>query len=486
MKFIKSIFSFSLIFLFFGCSNSTTKEIKTEFDTTNLKNDSNIHETIILGGGVGGLTAAIDLGLASYKPLLIMGESLGLLTHSTSVHNWPGEVEISGIKLMEKIKNHALKVGAKTKIEKVYKVDFSKWPYTIYTQDVSNENQKYEYQALSCIIAMGSTPNFLNIPGEKQYFGKGVSTCAACDGSLYKNKTVAVVGGGDSAIANALYLSNVAKKVLILVRSEKLKGNYSRKNSLLSMQNIEVLYNTEIKEIKGDGKNIKSISTFNKSTHSQKTFEIDGLFLSIGSKPNSEIFQNQLELDQSGYIKLFNFQETSKKGIFAVGEISDYKFRQATTAAGDGNRAAHQVIEFLENIGYKKQKESTLADKTPLSVAQAEEQIAKEETVTEIHSQEHFEKILKNTKELIVADFFSYTCPPCRQMIPVFKQLSMDFDKKVKFVKIDVKENSALAVKYQIQSIPNFIFFKNGKIIKPIIGSRSYESFKEEIENLIK
>ncbi|MGD2169181.1 MAG: FAD-dependent oxidoreductase [Chlamydiota bacterium] len=306
-------------------------------------------DVLILGGGVGGVSAAIYLARAGYKPIVIEGKNPGgLISQSHLVQNWPGEKEIAGYDLFIKLKEQAEACGAVFYSESVKSVDFSKRPFQIITTSTSKEDTEKKYLANSCIIAMGTTPNFLNVEGEKTYWGKGITNCAVCDGPLYIGKTVGIVGGSDSALTEAEYLSKLAKKVYIFVRKDKFRTvEKERESSVLAKDNVEVLFNTEVKKIVGDDARLQKVVV--QDHGALKEVQLDGLFLSIGSKPNTKIFQNQLKLDEIGYIALRpqEYQQTSVEGVYAVGDIVDPVFKQAITAAGDGARAALKVKGFL-------------------------------------------------------------------------------------------------------------------------------------------
>lgn len=316
------------------------------------------YPVVVLGGGVGALTSATYLARAGISPLVITGPTPGgALTQSHSVQNWPGETEISGIDLVEKMQAQALLNGAALRPEVVVEVDFSKHPFIITTKDpYKNELKKIKAQA--CIIAVGSVPNLLGVPGEKAYFSNGVYSCAVCDGSLYKDKTVAIVGGGDAALTEANYLSNIAKKVYIVVRKEQFKSvEEQRKREILSRANIEVLYRTTIEEIKGDGEKVTSL-VLQKDGKQKGELPVDALFLAIGAKPNTELFKGQLALDEQGFILLEKQQQTSVKRVFALGDVVDRDFNQAITAAGDGAKAALQAqkaISFAPSLAEEKE-----------------------------------------------------------------------------------------------------------------------------------
>ena len=295
---------------------------------------------VIIGSGVGALTSAVYLQRAGINTLVIEGENPGgAITQSPNVQNWPGELEINGQTLVEKIRKQAEENGAKFVSQEVIAVDFTKRPFTITMRDVYDHEKMQTIEAKSCIIAMGSMPKLLGIPGESGdggYWTRGVYSCAVCDGALYRGKNVAVIGGGDVAILEADYLSNIAKKVYVILRSDQFRTiEILRKNALIKKPNVEVLYNTKIDQITGNGQNVTHLNLSTKND-----LPIDGVFVSIGAKPNSEIFKHQLDLDENGYIRLKQDQLTSVPGVFAIGDIVDPHYKQAISAAGHGETAA--------------------------------------------------------------------------------------------------------------------------------------------------
>ncbi len=476
-----------------SCINNRTM---SEFDLRSISLDQDTYDCVILGGGIGGLTASVYISMAGYSPLIIQGEIPGgLITQSTRVENWPGETAISGQELAKKIREQALSHNVKMLQSKIIGVDFKKWPYIIELKSLEDETT-FQIKALSCIITMGTTPNMLKVPGESGpdgYFGKGVSTCAICDGNLYKNKVVAVVGSGNSAATEALYLSKLAKEVYLLARRNVLHATFTLQEQLRATENIKILFETQITKINGNNQQVTSISTLNTKSNTSKDIDVDGVFLAIGSTPNSEIFKNQLKLDENGHVKLFSDQESSRKGIFAAGDITDSRFKQAITAAGDSAKAALQAIDFLRNIGYspKPVEELTETRGTQSNLLKPTEQKkviivppAIPEGITEIDNADQFKQIL-NKYPIVIADFYGTYCIPCQQMHPLFQKASADFSSQVKFVKINVERNGALMQTYSISSVPTFIIFKNGQLIKRFTGSRSYESLKQDIKSAI-
>jgi len=304
-----------------------------------------VEDVVILGGGVGGMSSALYLSRAGLKPIIIEGNNPGgLIAQSHKVQNWPSEIEISGYELAEKIKKQALSSGVEFFEGVVKSVNFDEKPYTI--EAVDFKGNKKIFKAKSCIIAMGTTPNLLKIKGESNFWGKGVTNCAVCDGPLYRNKKVAIVGGGDSALLEAEYLSDIAKDVYVFVRKKSFKVvEQQRLHKLRKKKNVHFLYESTLQEIHGNQDNVTHVDV--KIKDRIKTLDIDGVFLAIGSKPNTAIFKGQIKLDEKGYIILEKDQETSKKGIYAVGDIVDPIYKQAISASGDGAKAALQAIDHL-------------------------------------------------------------------------------------------------------------------------------------------
>ncbi|MFA5075202.1 MAG: FAD-dependent oxidoreductase, partial [Candidatus Babeliales bacterium] len=243
MDFMKNVVLILCLVFLLGCLKfSVDNNDLKAFDINQITLDNQTYPIVVLGGGIGGLTASIYLAQANVETFLIQGDLPGgALTMSQSVRNWPSEIDIPGKNLIQKIENQALKNGVKFINGQVESVDFSNWPYII---NLKTDDNKKTIKALSCIIAMGATPNFLNITGEKEYWGKGVSNCAICDGSLYKNKVVAIVGAGNAAITEGLYLADIAKKVYVFVRKDSLKVSGKFVDEFLSKPNVKILYNT--------------------------------------------------------------------------------------------------------------------------------------------------------------------------------------------------------------------------------------------------
>jgi thioredoxin reductase (NADPH) len=310
---------------------------------------SNLHKTkvLIIGSGPAGYSAAIYCARANLEPIMVNGNQPGgQLTITTEVENYPGFGEaIQGPWLMEQMEKQAIHVGTKIIFDHISQVDFSKSTFILKGESGD------EYQAQAVIICTGAQARWLGIESEKKFQGYGVSGCATCDGFFFKNKEVMVVGGGNSAIEEALYLTNHASKVYIIHRRDKFRGEKILQDRLFKNPKIEVIWNNELNEVIGS-ENPKSVTHAKlKNTIDGKISEmkIDGIFIAIGHKPNSNIFRNTtLEIDNEGYlITKANSTATNIPGIFAAGDIQDKIYRQAITAAGTGCMAALEVEKFL-------------------------------------------------------------------------------------------------------------------------------------------
>jgi thioredoxin reductase (NADPH) len=288
-------------------------------------------KVLILGSGAAGLTAAIYAARANLEPIVLKGmQPGGQLTITTEVENYPGFAHaIQGPWLMEQMQEQAKNVGARLINDNVKDIDLSGRPFKVYGETGET------YIAETLVVATGASAKWLNIASEKEFMGFGVSGCATCDGFFFKNCEVAVVGGGNTAVEEALYLTNHASKVYLIHRRDKLRAEKILQDRLFNNPKIEVIWNSEVEEIKGnlDPKEVTSVILYNSQTKSSSELKIQGIFIAIGHSPNTEIFKGKLDLDESGYILTApGTTLTSVPGLFAAGDVQDKIYRQAITA----------------------------------------------------------------------------------------------------------------------------------------------------------
>lgn len=307
---------------------------------------------IILGSGPAGYSAAVYAARANLKPLLIAGMQLGgQLTTTTEVDNWPGGEEgLTGPALMERMQEHAERFGTELLYDHINEVDLKTRPFVL-------KGDMGEYTCDALIIATGATAQYLGLESEQKFMGQGVSACATCDGFFYKNQKVMVVGGGNTAVEEALYLSNIASHVTLVHRRDSLRSEKILQDHLFAKEKegkISILWNNQVDEVLGDQTGVTGVRIKSTQDGSTQDIDVQGLFVAIGHKPNTEIFQDQLTL-KDGYIVINsglqgNATATSIAGVFAAGDVADHVYRQAITSAGSGCMAALDADVYLDNL----------------------------------------------------------------------------------------------------------------------------------------
>jgi thioredoxin reductase (NADPH) len=308
--------------------------------------DSKHCRLLILGSGPAGYTAAVYAARAALEPVLITGmEQGGQLTTTTDVDNWPGDADgVQGPELMQRMQKHAERFGTDIIFDHIHTTDLSQRPFKLI-------GDAGEYTCDALIIATGASAKYLGLESEEAFKGRGVSACATCDGFFYRNQPVAVVGGGNTAVEEALYLSNIASKVTVIHRRDSFRSEKILSNKLLKKAeegNVEILWNHTLDEVLGDDAGVTGVRV--KSTKDGSTQDVDvmGAFIAIGHQPNTSIFKDQLEMDHD-YIILKQGTQTSVPGVFAAGDVSDQVYRQAITSAGAGCMAALDAERFLDD-----------------------------------------------------------------------------------------------------------------------------------------
>lgn len=306
-------------------------------------------KTLIIGSGPAGYTAAIYAARADLKPILYTGmEPGGQLTTTTEVDNFPGYPDgVDGPTMMVELQKQAERFGTEVRIAHINKVKFSREVGGIHKAYVEDG---VEIHAQTIIISTGATAKYLGLPSEQKLRGGGVSACAVCDGFFYKGQEVAIVGGGDTAAEEATYLANICSKVTMLVRKDHMRASKAMQHRVTSTPNIDLRYNHEIDEVLGD-QVVEGLRVFNNQTGKKEEIKITGLFIAIGHKPNTDIFQGQLDMDDDGYlITNGKSTKTNLPGVFASGDVQDKEYRQAVTAAGTGCMAALDAERYLQTL----------------------------------------------------------------------------------------------------------------------------------------
>jgi len=308
------------------------------------------HRLLIVGSGPGGYTAAIYAARANLKPAVITGiQQGGQLTITTDVDNWPGDAEgVQGPELMERMLAHAVRFETEIIFDHIHTVNFAQHPFML-------EGDSGQYSCDALVIATGASAKYLGLPSEEAFLGQGVSACATCDGFFYRDRKVAVIGGGNTAVEEALYLSNLASEVVVVHRRDELRAEKMLQDRLFEKErngNVSFMWDHVVEEILGDDKGVTGVSLKHAQTGEPAQVDADGVFIAIGHNPNTEIFQGHLDM-KDGYIKVRSGNDglatmTSVPGVFAAGDVTDHIYRQAVTSAGFGCMAALDADRWLE------------------------------------------------------------------------------------------------------------------------------------------
>jgi len=438
---------------YFTWSSFRSKRL-VKISEESLEHVEDLIPVVIIGSGPAGLSAALYAARMNMPTVLFKGTMAGGQLMGTGyVENWPPIGAKLGPEIMKDFEKHVEHFGAQLAAESITKVDFNTYPFTLWTDEGT------EIRALAVIIATGSLPRKLGVEGESEYWGKGVSTCAVCDAPFYKDKTVVVIGGGDSAAEEAMELASVSKKVNLLVRGDAMRASAIMQNRLKDYPNIEIKYNTKVAKINGDGKQLTHLDIVTNGKPSE--MPIDGLFLGIGHDPNSTLFKDYLTLNKRGYIHLkTRSQMTNIPGIFAAGDVADFKYRQAGVASGNGIKAALDTVGFLRERGVNDQLISALDSQ--FYIVEDKTLVADLPMITTIAE---FEEEIKGEKRPVVIDFYAAYCPSCMQMLPTVEAVAAKLQDDIKFIKSDVSINKELVTKFGVNQIPTMVVLKDGKVI---------------------
>ncbi len=457
-----------------GIFESVTHPNMKDFLATDHKDRTYIPIAII-GTGPSGASAAIYGARSMMRTVAFQGSRPGgLLTMTSDVENWPGVKKNKGMEIMDSIANQAKEFGAIFADDTIKSIDFSSWPYKI-TTDLDKE-----YYAFTLVIATGANPILLGLPSEQHFFGRGVGTCALCDAAFYKGKEVAIVGGGDSAVEEAIQLAAYASKVTVLVRKEKMRAAASMQHMLKEYPHIHIVYNTEVQEVLGDDKDgVTGLRLLNNTTNKVSDFKVDGLFLAIGHEPSTTLFKGKLAMDKQGYLTMKGrTQQTSVTGVFAGGDCHDHRYRQAVTASGFGAAAGIDAVNYLKEIGFSTQMQQALAD----HIYTPEPDQAQEDPVKEVTDLAAFEKLISGRYPVFV-DFWADWCPSCMQMLPGYHAAAKELQGTVNFISVDFDKASEIVERYEVKKVPTLLVFVNGAIAARFSKTLSQKELLELAQN---
>lgn len=447
---------------------------------------------VIIGSGPAGYTAAIYAARANLRPFVFEGVSAGgvrggQLMTTTEVENFPGFPEgITGPDLMDRMRAQAERWGAQLYTEDVESVDLSARPFTIRGAETT-------VRAHSVIIATGATAKKLGLPSEQKFWSNGISACAICDGasSIFKGQQLAVVGGGDTATEEAVYLTKYASHVHLLVRGERMRASGAMQDRVLSNPNITVHLNTEVDDAYGDDAGMQGLHLRNSKTGEKVDLPVRGLFYGIGHTPNSAFLNGQVETDEAGYVVVHHGAKTSVEGVFAAGDLHDTEWRQAITAAGSGCQAALSAERYLSanGLAVEHKQEERPAEQTHAhssSAAGSGTDSDTEETF-DIAADKHrgqfaLRKLYHESDRLIAVLYTAPTCGPCRTLKPILSKVVDEYAGKIHFVEIDIEQDPQIAENAGVNGTPTVQFFKDKALVKSMPGVKMKRDYRAIID----
>ncbi|MEM7554961.1 MAG: thioredoxin-disulfide reductase [Cyanobacteria bacterium P01_A01_bin.84] len=461
---------------------------------TNPQVENLVENLVIIGSGPAGYTAAIYAARANLKPVVFEGFQAGglpggQLMTTTEVENFPGfPTGITGPELMDNMKAQAERWGAELYTEDVIEVDFTQRPFIV-------RSDEREFKTNSVIIATGATAKRLGLPSEQQYWSRGISACAICDGATpsFNGQDLVIIGAGDSAAEEAVYLTKYSTKVNMLVRSDKMRASKAMQDRVLSNPKIQVHWNTEAVDVFGNAW-MEGVKVRNRQTSKEMDLEAKGLFYAIGHTPNTSLFKGQLELDAGGYIVTKpGSAETNVEGVFAAGDVQDHEYRQAVTAAGSGCMAALLSERWLSfnNLVQEFHQEAKALEKQPQS-PEGENKTTKSQTPEEFdlsqtrHSGGYaLRKLFHESDRPILVKYVAPSCGPCHTLKPILNKVVDEFDGKIHFVEIDIQANQDIAENANVNGTPTVQLFKDKELLHELKGVKQKTQYRELIEGIL-
>jgi len=422
------------------------------YSISHVRDKKNIIDVAIIGSGPAGWSAALYGARLGNKTLVIAGpEPGGQLTKTSYIENWPGFQKIKGTVAVENIAEQAKSFGARLLADTVTNLDLTQWPFEIHTE------QGHTLYAQSVIMATGATPRRLHVPGEETFWGDGVSTCAICDAPFFKGKAVVVVGGGDSAVEEAMQLAHYAKQVTMLVRKDTMRASHAMKQLMHATPNINVKFNVELERVTGDDSGVKAVEIRHNKTHELSVLACEGVFIAIGHDPNSALVKGKVEVAPSGHIVCRDrTQETSVPGVFAAGDVEDHRYRQAASASGRGVDAGIDADRFLREIGVTQEVRKEITTRH----AYFEQENTAKVALTQLKDLGEFNSSI--AKGTVVVDFYTKECPSCLQMMPTIEALAAHFAGKITFFKVDANQAQEIVMQAQVPRVPYLLVYHNG------------------------
>ncbi|MEB3190153.1 MAG: thioredoxin-disulfide reductase [Snowella sp.] len=448
---------------------------------------STVENVVIIGSGPAGYTAAIYAARANLKPVMFEGLQAGgipggQLMTTTEVENFPGFPEgVTGPELMERMKAQAVRWGTECYTEDVSSVDLQQRPFVIRSAD-------REVTANSVIIATGATAKRLHLPKEAEFWSNGISACAICDGAspIFNNVPLAVIGGGDSAAEEAVYLTKYGSHVHLLVRRGEMRASKAMQDRVLANPKITVHWHTEPVDVFGSNQRLDGIQVRDRQTGELRELAVKGLFYAIGHNPNTGLFQGQLELDAVGYIAVKpGTVATSIEGVFAAGDVQDHEYRQAITAAGTGCMAALLAERWLSEqnlIIEHHQTHASEAYQAPEKTVTVDDTAATFDLAHTRHVGGYaLRKLFHEGDRPLVVKYVSPTCGPCRTLKPILDKVIDEYDGKIHFVEIDLEADPEIAQMGGVTGTPTVQVFKDKELLQEFKGIKQKSEFRAAI-----
>lgn len=444
--------------------------ISIDYNHNLLAGKTNIVPLVVIGGGPAGLSAALYGSRAGIYTVVFQGPKPGgQIIDTRIIENWPGVEKMSGAQAMKLLTDQTKSFGAQLIEQSIKRVDFSKWPFVLVTQDDEIIN------ALSIVIATGALPRKLGVKGEEQYWNKGVLVCALCDAPLSKNQSVVVIGDDDIAIERVLQLTPYAKSITLIVPGDIMYASYYMQEKIAELPNVKVVYHSIVKEIIGDGKKVKAVLLQNLRNEEETRLETSWVYLAIGFNPDTALFKKYLNLTKDKHIKVdCETQRTSIKGIYAAGAVASHtKYSQVGIVVSQGIKSALSALDFLRKLGldgaiapmikdhlYKKKPEKNLD--------------------IDLNSDEEFRSKIKGEKVLVY--FYSRSCSHCIKMKHKIIKLAND-NSNIRVYMLEVDKLKTITKENNIKITPTYIIYSKGKEIKRLKGELSDKKLKNFVEN---